>query len=49
MNTVAVSVKMNHMFVHVILDSGAGCSVIDLGSLEKLGLAKKMSLPEIAV
>ena len=43
MNTVTVSVKMNHMFVHTILDSGAGCSVIDLGSLENLGLAQNVT------
>ena len=43
MNTVTVSLKMHHISVYAILDSGAGCSVIDLGFLEKLGLAQNIT------
>ena len=43
MNTVTVNLKMNHMPVHAILDLGARCSVIDLGSFEKLGLAQNIT------
>ena len=42
MNTVTLGVKMNNIPVHAVLDSGAGCSVIDLGSVEKLGLSQNI-------
>ena len=40
MNTVTLGVKMNNIPVHAVFDSGAGCSVIDLGSVQKLGLSQ---------
>ena len=40
MNTVTLGVKMNNIPFHAVLDSGAGCSVIDLGSVEKLGVSQ---------
>ena len=36
--SVAVNVLMNGKEVNAILDSGAGCCVIDIGTLEELGL-----------
>ena len=42
MNTVTLGVKMNNIPVHAILDSNAGCSVIDLGYVEKLGLGQNI-------
>ena len=42
MNTVTLGVKINNIPVHAVLDSGAGCSVIDLGSVEKLSLSQNI-------
>ena len=33
---------MNNIPVHAVLDSSAGCSVIDLGSVEKFGLSQNV-------
>lgn len=34
--------ELNHKTVNSVLDSGAGCSVIDIGTLENLGLCDKI-------
>ena len=42
MNTVTLGMKTNNIPVHAVLDSGAGCSVIDLSSVEKLDLSQNI-------
>ena len=41
--SVAVKVKMNGKDVNSIFDSGAGCCVIDIGTLEELGLKHEIT------
>ena len=38
--SVVLKVKMGGKVVNAILDSGAGCSVIDLGTLKEIGFEK---------
>ena len=42
--TVTVKVKMENKTVNAVLDSGAGCSIIDVGSLETIGLKDNINV-----
>ena len=41
-----VNLKLNNKGVNVVFDTGAGRSVIDVGSLEHLGLANTLKKPK---
>ena len=41
--TVTLQIRLGDKSVNAILDSGAGCSIIDIGSLEEIGSENKVS------